>query len=40
MLNDLPKANLAIQKAYEFALLKEPKMGEKEQNEKEDAVEE
>ncbi len=40
MLNDPPKATLALQKAFEFALLKEPapaeKAGEKEQGEKEE----
>jgi len=40
MLNDLPKANLVLQKAYEFALLKEPKTGEKEQSGKEEVSEE
>ena len=36
MLNDLPKASLALQKAYEFAVLKDPKTGEKEQSVKEE----
>jgi len=40
MLNDLPKANLAIQKAYEFVVFKEPKSGEKEQSGKEENDEE
>ena len=40
LLNDLPKAILSLQKAFEFAILKEPALGEKVQGEREEKGEE